>query len=199
MRIFLLRYLSSPMRIEVLLILLAAHLVIAGEFCGQAEVLNIVVVDFWGRSVEFHYYISSKAGIKVGKGVELVFRLPSADNYVVYIPRPLERGGVYMAAADWREVAVYLRNGAVCVSGSDAHQLEDGVLTVYVYGDGVTYQEVAAAAVAIPTLLAVMYLVERRYKKLHGWILKRLALSSLNRRGSRRRPRGSTPRLHAPL
>jgi len=111
-----------------------------------------------------------------------VFRLPSADNYVVYIARPLERGGVYMAAADWREVAVYFRDGAVCVSGFDAHQLEDGVLTVYVYGDGVAYQEVAAAAVTIPTLLAVMYLVEKRFR-LHGWILKRLAPSRLNQRG----------------
>ncbi len=169
------------MMAEVVLILLAANLALAGEFCGQAEAVNIVMVDFWKRTVEFHFYISSGRGVTVGRGAEL--RLASTGEYLVYVARPLERDGVYMAAADWRKLAVRFREEAVCVSGFDAYQLEDGVLTVYVYGDGVTYQEAATTAVMIPTLLAVMYLVERRYKRLHGWILRRLAPSRLNRRG----------------
>jgi hypothetical protein len=147
-----------------LLILAVAVGVSAGELCRQGDAVKIVIVDFWGRPVEFHYYVHIGHSYWAGRGLELDLR-GTYGWLVVSIPRQIQEGGVYMELARWREVAVVFIDGKICVSGFDDYRVENGMLKVILHRDGATYREAAAAGAAVAALTAAMYLAERRLVK----------------------------------
>ncbi len=153
------------MRAKVLLLLTLAFAVgvSAGELCRQVDAVKIVMVDFWGRSVEFHYYVHIGHSFWAGRGLELNLR-GTHEWLVVSIPRQIQEGGVYMELAE-REVAVVFIDGKICVSGFDDYRVENGTLKVILHRDGATYREAAAAGAAVAALTAAMYLAERRLVK----------------------------------
>jgi hypothetical protein len=154
------------MRAKALLLLALAFAigVSAGELCRQGDAVKIVTVDFWGKPVEFHYYVHISHSYWAGRGLELNLR-GTYEWLVVSIPRQIQEGGVYMELAKWREVAVVFIDRKICVSGFDDYRVENGTLKVILHRDGATYREAVAAGAAVAALTAAMYLAERRLVK----------------------------------
>lgn len=154
------------MRAKALLLLTLAVAigVSAGELCRPGDAIKIVIVDFWERLVEFHYYVHIGHSYWAGRGLELNLR-GTNEWLVVSIHRQIQEGGVYMELAKWREVAVVFIDGKICVSGFDDYRVENGTLKVILYRDGATYRESATAGAAVAALTAAMYLAERRLVK----------------------------------